>query len=94
MTRNINTLWYEYLVSQGYSGSTNDMIREALQSETSSTLRDINDLWKLYFTQEGVDGSHIDTMAYNWLGDKGYEGSLNDRWVQALTDGDIFEVVP
>lgn len=94
MTRNINTLWYEYLVGQGYSGSTNDMIREALQSETSSTLRDINDLWKLYFTQEGVDGSHIDTMAYNWLGTKGYEGSLNDRWVQALEAGDIFEVVP
>lgn len=90
----INDQWVRYLAAEGYVGNVNDMLQQALQSETGSSLKQINTLWYEYLRGKGYTGS-LNDMMYAWLGDKGYTGNLNDRWMQALVNDDVFDgVVP
>lgn len=90
MTGQINDLWVSYLQGEGYVGKQyNDLIRQALQDKIPSTRNQINDLWALYLNGEGYTGT-INGMMYQWLGDKGYEGNLNDRVKQALEESRVF----
>jgi hypothetical protein len=85
-TPSFNTILFEYLGHLAYEGSINDRLRSFLKDETGSTLRQINDLARLYMTQLEADGSQINSMVYNYLGQLGFKGSLNDRIVRSLTD--------
>ena len=93
MTGQLNDIWVAYLQGQGYTGKQyNDLVRQALQDQTSSARKQVDDLWKTYLEGEGFSGS-VQDMMYAWLGDKGYTGSLNDRWKQAIENDDVFEGV-
>lgn len=85
----LNDLWFEYLRGEGYTGSINDMLQQALQDETGSTAKQLNDLWVMYLQGESYTGS-LNDMLYEWLGDKGFTGSLDDRRKAALEAGDVF----
>lgn len=90
MTGQLNDIWVAYLQGQGYTGKQyNDLVRQALQDQTSSARKQVDDLWKTYLEGEGFSGS-VQDMMYAWLGDKGYTGSLNDRWKQAIENDDVF----
>lgn len=94
MTGQINDLWVSYLKGEGYTGKGyNDLIRQALQDQASSTKKHILDLWLEYLGGEGYSGSLQDRM-YTWLGDKGYTGSLDDRLKAGLLAGDLFSLNP
>lgn len=83
-------LWESYLISLGYSGSRNDMLRQALSDETGlATKVGISQLWYEYLIQQGYTGTRNDMM-YAYLGDKGYTGGLSQRIYDALVAGDIF----
>jgi hypothetical protein len=89
----VQDLWYSYLTGEGYGpSSVQDMLRAALIAETGgSELSTISELWRDYLIGEGYSGGLVD-MQMAWLADKGYTGTLEDRWYAALSDGDVFEV--
>lgn len=45
----------------------------------------VNDLWMDYLinvSEFPQDRGHLNDMWYAWLGDLGFDGNLNERWIQ------------
>lgn len=80
----IDSLWKQYLSSEGYSS-----LRDALLDQTGLTNGQVDFLWCKYLQGEGYSGS-LPAMMHNWLRDKGYSGSLPLMMYRALEDGNVF----
>lgn len=91
----LNDLWFSYLGDLGYTGSLPDRLHKALQAESGETaLKSLNDMWNTYLVGEGYTSGTLDDKMYAWLGDKGYVGSITDRWYGALAAGNVFAATP
>ncbi len=50
----------------------------------------VNDLWMDYLTRVAAmpqQAGHLNDMQYNWLGELGFYGNLNERWLQFWNNG-------
>ena len=95
--KEFNTAKREYFYSQQtrlpITSNVYDLERQALSEKLSITLLtkfDILQAWRVYFNSEGISNSYTRNLSdlwYEWLGTKGFTGSLRDRQRQFYNSG-------
>ncbi len=97
MTFNLNDEKLQAL--RGYLGVADGHITQLEKDylvDLGATGDSINDLWMDYLVNISAfpqARGQLNAMQYEWLGDLGFDGNLNERWVQywlAVQDDDIF----
>lgn len=74
----LNDCRFDSLVAQGFSGTTNDMLLDWLQSNGVSAVQ-LNDAWYEFLVAQGMTVATYNDMKFEWLGSLGFTGALNDR---------------
>ena len=72
-----------FLKTNGYSGSTNDMLLAWL-AHNGSTAKDLNGAWRQFFVTAGATGSSFNDLAYSYL--SGVTGLVTAAASHALSD--------
>lgn len=78
-----------YLAGEGYTGSLQDMWKQALASESGSSVKSVQDLERAFLEAQGLSGSLPD-MWKEYLEGLGYTGSVQDMFRAAVAADGLF----
>ena len=70
-------------------GDLGTLTSTALATVITNDTDDLNDQWKVFLLEQGYQNKDINTAMYDYLGVKGYTGTLEDRLNAAWAADDV-----
>ena len=90
----LNDAKFAALRAQGYTGAMSDMTLQWLQAN-GATSNSISDAWLEMLVAQGIaPNTHRGDGWYDYLGLRGYTGSINDRELAFWLDGGVITIIP